>query len=286
MAGAKEIRTKIKSVKSTQKITRAMEKVATSKMRRAQARMVQARPYAEKIRRVIGHLALANPEHRHPFMLERNADRVLFIVVSSDRGLCGGLNINMFRAITKATKEWKDQGAEVSYVAIGSKALSFFKRFGGSVLAEASKLGDAPKLDQLLGVIKVALDAYRDGKVDRVILASTSFVNTMSQRPTLNQLLPLQPVKSEGLLQNWDYLYEPSSEELLEYVLTRYVEAQVYQGVIENGASEQSSRMVAMKAATDNAGKIISNLQLAYNKARQASITKELSEIVGGAAAV
>ena len=211
---------------------------------------------------------------------------MLMIVVSSDRGLCGGLNINMFRAVTRATREWKDQGAEVSYVAIGSKALSFFKRFGGTVMAEASKLGDAPRLDQLLGVIKVALDAYKDGKVDRVILASTNFINTMSQKPTFNQLLPLEAVKSEGLLQLWDYLYEPSSEELLEYVLSRYVEAQVYQGVIENGASEQSSRMVAMKAATDNAGKIINNLQLAYNKARQASITKELSEIVGGAAAV
>ena len=286
MPGAKEIRTKIKSVKSTQKITRAMEKVATSKMRRAQARMAQARPYAEKIRRVIGHLALANPEFRHPFMVERPANRVLMIVVSSDRGLAGGLNVNMFRAIARATKEWKDQGAEVSYIAVGSKAVGFFKRFGGTVHAEVSKLGDAPKLDSLLGTIKVALDAYKNGKVDRVVLASTSFINTMTQKPTLNQLLPLQAVKSEGLLANWDYLYEPSSEELLDYVLTRYVESQVYQGVIENAASEQSARMVAMKSATDNAGKIINKLQLAYNKARQAAITKELSEIVSGAAAV
>lgn len=286
MAGAKEIRTKIKSVKSTQKITKAMEKVATSKMRKAQARMHAARPYAEKIRRVIGHLALANPEYRHPFMVERPAKRVLMIVVSSDRGLCGGININTFRAVTRAVKEWNDLGAELSFVAIGGKGLSFFKRFGGNVVAEASKLGDAPTLDAVLGAIKTALDAYRNGEVDRVILASSQFVNTMTQKPTLTQLLPLQPVKSDGLLASWDYLYEPSAETLLDYVLGRYVESQVYQAVVENGAAEQAARMVAMKGATDNAGKIISKLQLAYNKARQAAITKELSEIVSGAAAV
>ena len=276
MPGAKEIRTKIKSVKSTQKITKAMEKVATSKMRKAQARMAQARPYAEQIRRVVGHLALANPEYRHPFLVERPAKRVLMIVITSDRG----------RAVTRATKEWKDKGAEVQYIAVGTKGVSFFKRFGGTVLAEVSKLGDVPKLDQLVGVIKVALDAYRDGTVDRVLLGSTQFVNTMVQKAGLTQLLPLEPVKSEGLLEAWDYLYEPSAEELLDYVLGRYVESQVYQAIVENGASEQSARMVAMKGATDNAGKIIGKLQLVYNKARQAAITKELSEIVSGAAAV
>jgi len=286
MPGAKEIRTKIKSVKSTQKITKAMEKVATSKMRKAQARMAQARPYAEQIRRVVGHLALANPEYRHPFLVERPAKRVLMIVITSDRGLAGGLNVNMFRAVTRATKEWKDKGAEVQYIAVGSKGVSFFKRFGGTVLAEVSKLGDAPKLDQLVGVIKVALDAYRDGSVDRVVIGSTQFVNTMVQKAALTQLLPLEPVKTEGLLEAWDYLYEPSAEELLDYVLGRYVESQVYQAIVENGASEQSARMVAMKGATDNAGKIIGKLQLSYNKARQAAITKELSEIVSGAAAV
>ena len=286
MPGAKEIRTKIKSVKSTQKITKAMEKVATSKMRKAQVRMAQARPYAEQIRRVVGHLALANPEYRHPFLVERPVKRVLMIVITSDRGLAGGLNVNMFRAVTRATKEWKDQGVDVQYIAVGSKGVAFFKRFGGTVLAEVSKLGDTPKLDQLVGVIKVALDAYRDGQVDRVVLGSTQFVNTMVQKATLRQLLPLEPVKSEGLLEAWDYLYEPSAEELLDYVLGRYVESQVYQSIVENGASEQSARMVAMKGATDNAGKIIGKLQLSYNKARQAAITKELSEIVSGAAAV
>ncbi len=286
MAGAKEIRTKIKSVKSTQKITRAMEKVATSKMRKAQVRMNAARPYAEQIRRVVGHLALANPEYRHPFLVVRPVKRVLMIVVTSDRGLAGGLNVNMFRAVTRAVKEFKDQGVEAEFIAIGTKGLAFFKRFGGNVVAEVSKLGDAPQLDQLVGVIKVALDAYRDGRVDQVLLGSTQFINTMVQKPLLNQLLPLQPVQSEGLLHAWDYLYEPSAEELLDYVLTRYIESQVYQGIVENGASEQAARMVAMKSATDNAGKIIGKLQLVYNKARQAAITKELSEIVGGAAAV
>lgn len=286
MAGLKEIRTKIKSVKSTQKITRAMEKVATSKMRKAQNRMAAARPYAEKLRRTIGHIALANTDFKHPFLVERPAKKVAILAVSTDRGLCGGLNINLFRAIVRATKEWKDKGAQVSYAVVGAKGIAFFKRVGGEVLAETSKLGEVPHLDQLIGTIKVLLDAYQRGEVDRVILATNVFVNTMTQKPTLTQLLPLEQVKSEGLLDSWDYIYEPSAEELMEYVLTRYIESQVYQGVIENGASEQAARMVAMKAATDNAGKIISNLQLAYNKARQAAITKEISEIVGGAAAV
>jgi F-type H+-transporting ATPase subunit gamma len=286
MAAAKEIRTKIKSVKNTQKITRAMEKVAMSKMRKAQDRMAAARPYAEKIRRTLGHLAKANLEYRHPFTIEREVRRVAFCIVSSDRGLCGGLNMNVFRSVVREVREWKDKGVDVEFVLIGNKAVSFFKRLGGKVHATATHLGDRPHLEQLLGVIKVLTDVFRDGSVDRVYLVSNQFVNTMTQRPTVAQLLPIEPVESEGMLEHWDYLYEPNSTELLDDVLTRYVESQVYQAVIENVASEQSARMVAMKAASDNAGKIINQLQLAYNKARQANITKELAEIVGGAAAV
>jgi len=299
MAGAKEIRTKIKSVKNTQKITRAMEKVAMSKMRKAQERMVQARPYAEKILRTVGHLAQANPEYKHPYLLERAVKRVAFIVVSSDRGLCGGLNTNLFRAAVRAIRDWKEQGVEAEYAVIGNKALAFFKRVGGKVVAQTSHLGDKPHLEQLLGTIKVATDAYRAGEVDRVFLVSNQFVNTMTQRPTIRQLLPLSVSRAAdedapqyavpGMKSGshpWDYIYEPDARELLDLVLTRYLESQVYQAVVENVASEQSARMVAMKAATDNAGKIINSLQLAYNKARQASITKELAEIVGGAAAV
>lgn len=286
MPGAKEIRTKIKSVKNTQKITRAMEKVAMSKMRRAQERMTLARPYASKIRVVLGHLAAANLETKHPFTVARDVKRVAYLVVSTDRGLCGGLNINAFRAVVRSMKEWQDKGVEADVALIGTKAISFFKRTGGRVIGTASALGDKPKLEQLLGVIKLLSDEYRSGKVDRVFLVSTEFVNTMTQKPVVRQLLPIEPVKDAGLLSHWDYLYEPSSMELMDTVLQRYVESQVYQAVIENAASEQSARMVAMKSATDNAGKIINGLQLTYNKARQASITKELSEIVGGAAAI
>ena len=286
MAGAKEIRTKIKSVKNTQKITRAMEKVAMSKMRKAQDRMAAARPYAEKLRRTLGHVAQANLEYKHPFMVERPVKRVAFLIVSTDRGLCGGLNMNVFRQTIRAIKDWQAQGVEVDAVLVGGKAISFFKRVGGKVLASATQLGDRPHLEQLLGMIKVLSDAYRDGSVDRVFVVGNTFVNTMTQKADVQQLIPVQPAKSEGLLEHWDYLYEPSAPELLDTVLQRYVESQVYQAVIENSACEQSARMVAMKAATDNAGKIISALQLQYNKARQASITKELAEIVGGAAAV
>ena len=287
MAGAKEIRSKIKSVKNTQKITRAMEKVAISKMRRAQVRMTEARPYAEKIRRTIAHLSQANTEVTHPFMAERPVKRVGVLVVSTDRGLCGGLNTNMFRQLTRSIREWRDQGIEAEYAVIGSKGLSFFRRVGGQVVAQNANLGDKPHLDQLLGAIKVLTDAYREGRIDRLYLASTQFVNTMTQRPGVRQVLPVQPDAGvQKLANNWDYIYEPSAAELLDTVLQRYVESQVYQAVVENVASEQSARMVAMKAATDNAGKIINGLQLAYNKARQASITKELAEIVGGAAAV
>jgi F-type H+-transporting ATPase subunit gamma len=286
VAGAKEIRTKIKSVKNTQKITRAMEKVAMSKMRRAQERMAKARPYSEKIRLVLGHLASANLEYKHTYTVERPVKRVAFLIVSSDRGLAGGLNMNAFRVAVRNIKEWKDQGVETDVALIGNKAISFFRRVGGKVLGTANQLGDKPQLSQLLGVIKLLTDSYRNGDVDRVFLLSTEFVNTMTQKPTVRQLLPVLPVKSEGLLSHWDYIYEPSSAELMDTVLQRYIESQVYQAVIENAASEQSARMVAMKSASDNAGKIIGGLQLSYNKARQASITKELSEIVGGAAAI
>ncbi len=286
MAGAKEIRTKIKSVKNTQKITRAMEKVAMSKMRKATERMAAARPYAEKIRRTLGHLGQANLEYKHPFTVEREVKKVAHLVVSTDRGLCGGLNMNTFRATVRAIKEWQEKGVAADFAVIGNKGMSFFKRVGGQVLGSAGHLGDKPHLEPLLGVIKVLSDAYRKGEVDRVYLVSAQFVNTMTQKPLIRQLLPIEPVKSEGMLDLWDYIYEPDSVELLDMVLQRYIESQVYQAVIENVASEQAARMVAMKSASDNAGKIINQLQLAYNKARQANITKELSEIVGGAAAV
>lgn len=286
MAGAKEIRTKIKSVKNTQKITRAMEKVAMSKMRKAQDRMAAARPYAERLRRTLGHLAQANLEYRHPFMVEREVKRVAFLIVSTDRGLCGGLNMNVFRATIRAIREWQAKGVEAELVLVGNKAISFFRRVGGKVLASATQLGDRPQLEQLMGIVKVLSDAYRDGQVDRVFVVANQFVNTMTQRADVVQLLPVQPSDSEGLLEHWDYLYEPDAVELLDTVLARYTESQIYQAVIENAASEQSARMVAMKAASDNAGKIINQLQLQYNKARQANITKELAEIVGGAAAV
>ena len=286
MPGAKEIRTKIKSVKNTQKITRAMEKVAMSKMRKASDRMTHARPYDEAIRRTLGQLAYANLEYKHPYTLERPARRVAFIIVSSDRGLAGGLNMNVFRATVRAVKDWQDKKVEVDFALIGNKAVSFFRRVGGKVLGTATHLGDKPRLDQLLGVIKLVTDAYLEQKVDRVFLVSNAFVNTMTQKPTVKQLIPVEKVKPEGLLQYWDYLYEPGSVEVVDTVMQRYVESQVYRAVIENAACEQSARMVAMKSASDNAGKIIGKLQLSYNKARQASITKELSEIVGGAAAV
>lgn len=286
MAGAKEIRTKIKSVKNTQKITRAMEKVAMSKMRRAQDRVTAARPYSEKIRRTLGHLAQANLEYKHPFIVEREVKSVAFLLVSTDRGLCGGLNTNLFRAVVRSIKQWKEQGVETQFAVIGNKGVSFFKRVGGKVIAQASQLGDKPQMEALLGTIKVLSDAYRDGQVDRVYLVSNEFVNTMTQRPLVRQLLPVEPVKNGDLLSHWDYIYEPEASELLDTVLQRYVESQVYQATIENVACEMSARMVAMKSASDNAGKIINQLQLVYNKARQANITKELSEIVGGAAAV
>jgi len=286
MAGTKEIRNQIASVKSTQKITKAMQMVATSKMRRAQDRMKLARPYAEKIRNVIGNLHHANPDYRHPFMATRPAKNVGFIVISSDRGLAGGLNANVFRATLNAVKEWQDQGAGVSLCLIGAKGIAFFRRLDLQMAGSVAGLGDKPHVNDLIGTVKVMLDAYRAGSIDRLFLIHSEFVNTMTQKPSVEQLLPVLPSDKAGLQEHWDYLYEPSAGDILDGLLMRYVEAQVYRGAVENVASEMAARMVAMKAATDNAGKLIHELQLVYNKARQAAITTELAEIVGGAAAV
>lgn len=286
MAGAKEVRTKIASVKSTQKITKAMEKVAFSKMRRAQERMAQGKPYAARIRAVIGHLANASPEYKHRYMLDRTVKRVGYIVVSTDRGLCGGLNINEFKLIVKSMKAWADQDVGIDICAIGSKAQSFFRSYGGNVVAAVRDLGDEPSATDLLGSVKVMLDAYDDGKIDRLFVLFNKFVNTMTQQPELQQLLPLLAEENEKLSHNWDYIYEPDAQDLLNGLLTRYVESQVFQGFVENKACEQAARMVAMKNATENAGQMIDDLQLLYNKARQTAITQELSEIVSGAAAV
>jgi len=287
MPGVKEIRIKIASFKSTQKITKAMEMVAASKMRKAQDRMRATRPYAQRIRRVIGHLRLANPDFKHPFLLEREAKAVGFIVITTDRGLCGGLNVNLFKSTLAAMREWQDRGTAVSMCLIGSKGVQFFRRLGKvETLATVTHLGDRPHVADVIGTVKVMLDMYRDGKLDRLFLVHNEFVNTMSQKPVVRQLLPVV-TEDEGELQRlWDYIYEPSAAELLDGVLMRYIESQVYQGAVENVACEMAARMVAMKSATDNAGKLIDELQLIYNKARQAAITKEISEIVGGAAAV
>ncbi len=286
MAGAKEIRTKIKSIQNTQKITKAMEMVAASKMRKAQERMQAARPYAQKIQNVVAHLARAHPEYRHPFTIERDSKRVGFVIVSTDRGLCGGLNVNMFRLAISEMQEWRNRGAEIDIATIGAKAIGFFKRLGSNIVSEASHLGDRPTVNSLIGAIKVMLDAYEMGQLDRLYLIHNDFVNTMTQKPISFQLLPLLPSKEEELRHHWDYLYEPDSKQVLDVLLTRYIESLVYQGVVENIACEQSARMVAMKSASDNAGNLIDELQLVYNKARQAAITQEISEIVGGAAAV
>jgi F-type H+-transporting ATPase subunit gamma len=287
MPGVKEIRVKIASFKSTQKITKAMEMVAASKMRKAQERMRATRPYAEKIRKVIGHLRLANPDYKHPFMVEREAKAVGYITITTDRGLCGGLNVNLFKATLAAMRDWQKQGVAVSMCLIGSKGVQFFRRLGNvETLATVTHLGDRPHVADLIGTVKVMLDLYKEGKLDRVFLVNNEFVNTMSQKPVVRQLLPVVSEDEDKLQKLWDYIYEPSAAELLEGVLMRYIESQVYQGAVENVASEMAARMVAMKSATDNAGKLIDELQLIYNKARQAAITKEISEIVGGAAAV
>ena len=286
MAGAKEIRGKISSIKSTQKITSAMEKVAVSKMRKAQQRMAASRPYAERIRQVIGHLANANPEYRHPFMQEREVKRVGYIVVSTDRGLCGGLNTNLFKSLVTHMKEWRDRNVETELCVIGSKGAAFFRSYGGNVVAAISNLGEQPALNDLIGSVKVMLDGYHEGRIDRLYLVSNEFVNTMVQKPKVEQMIPLVPSDASELQERWDYVYEPDAQALLDGLLKRYIESQVYQAVVENSASEQAARMIAMKNATDNAGDIIDSLQLIYNKARQAAITQEISEIVGGAAAV
>jgi F-type H+-transporting ATPase subunit gamma len=286
MAGTKEIRSKIASVKSTQKITKAMQMVATSKMRRAQDRMRLARPYADKIRRVIGNLSQANPDYRHPFMASREVKSVGIIIVSTDRGLAGGLNANLFKQALLLMKEWQGKDVPISLSLMGSKGTAFFRRLGLPILSHVQGLGDKPHVADLIGPVKVMLDAYRDGKIDKLYLVHSQFVNTMTQKPNVVQLLPVEAQASSGLQEHWDYIYEPSAEEILDGLLMRYIESQVYRGVVENVASEMAARMVAMKAATDNAGKLIGELQLVYNKARQAAITKELAEIVGGAAAV
>ncbi|CUS47834.1 MAG: F-type H+-transporting ATPase gamma subunit AtpG [Idiomarinaceae bacterium HL-53] len=286
MAVGKEIKTQIASINNTQKITSAMEMVAASKMKKAQELMAKSRPYADSIREVIGHIAQGNLEYRHAWLEEREVKRVGYIIVSTDRGLCGGLNSNEFRKVIREVQDWKEKGVDVSFAAVGSKASGFFKRLTGSILSQTSGLGDKPKLNDLIGTVSVMLKAYENGEVDRLFLVYNRFVNTMTQEPVVNQLLPLP--KSENVERNhaWDYLYEPDAKSILDVLLRRFIESQVYQGVVENLASEQAARMVAMKAATDNAGQLIDDLQLVYNKARQAAITQEISEIVSGAGAV
>jgi len=286
MAVGKEIRTKIGSIKNTQKITSAMEMVAASKMRKAQDRMEATKPYAEKIRGVIGHLAMGHTEYKHSYIIEREIKRVGFIMVSSDRGLCGGLNTNLFKSALKTMKEFQEQDVELDLCLIGSKAAAFFNRFGGNVVAKTSGLGDKPSVADLIGTVKVMLDSYDEGRIDRLYLVHNEFINTMIQEPKILQLLPVEKQEEDELKHHWDYIYEPDAKEILDVLLVRYIESQVYQGVVDNIACEQASRMVAMKAATDNAGDIIDELQLIFNKARQAAITQEISEIISGAAAV
>jgi len=286
MAAGKEIRTKISSIQSTQKITSAMEMVAASKMRKAQDRMRLGKPYARRMRAVVGHIANAAPEYQHMYMEEREVRRVGFIIVSTDRGLCGGLNINLFKNTVKSMKQWDEQGIEVELSLIGAKAAAFFGSYGGNVTAATRDLGEEPSLADLIGSVKAMLDAYEEGRIDRLFLVSNEFVNTMTQDPTVEQLLPLEAEEDQQMKHHWDYIYEPDARELLEGLLTRYIESQVYQAVVENGACEQAARMLAMKNATENAGELIDDLQLIYNKARQAAITQELSEIVSGAAAI
>ena len=286
MAGGKEIKSKIASVKNTQKITSAMEMVAASKMRKAQEGMAASRPYAENIRNVIGHIALGNLEYRHPYLEEREVKRVGYIVVSTDRGLCGGLNINLFKRVLADAAKWQSEECEVEFAVVGSKATTFFNNMGANVTAQVSGLGDRPSITALIGSVKVMLNAYDNGEIDKLFIVYNKFVNTMTQKPTIDQLLPLPKSDDEEIKHRWDYIYEPDAQAMVEQLLVRYVESQVYQGVVENLACEQAARMVAMKSATDNAGDLIDDLQLVYNKARQASITQELGEIVAGASAV
>mgnify|MGYP000432090197 CR=1 FL=1 len=288
MAGAKEIRSKIASIKNTQKITRAMEMVAASKMRKTQERMRASKPYASKIYDVVKHIARANSEYHHPFMTKRDIKRVGMIVVTSDRGLCGGLNANLLREAIGTMRPWHKEGKEVDLCVIGRKGQAFFKRVGGHVIASADQLGDTPSIKDLIGAVKVMLDAFYEGQIDALYVVYNEFVNTMTQSPTVKQLLPLPKAEEDNdvLGHHWDYIYEPDAKELLDELLERYIELQVYQAVVENIACEQAAKMIAMKSATDNAGDLIKEFQLAYNKARQAAITQELAEIVGGADAL
>ena len=287
MAVGKEIRTKIASIKNTQKITRAMEMVAASKMRKTKDRMQATRPYSIKIGKIIKHLAQANPEYKHPYLITRDVKRVGIILVSSDRGLCGGLNSNLFRKTLTQLVQWNNANIEVDVCTIGTKASGFFSNLKVNVVGQVSKLGDAPHLNDIVGVIKIMLDAYQEGRIDELYVVSNEFVNTMTQRPTVEQLLPVVACElDENLNGHWDYIYEPDAKEVLDHLLTRFIESKVYQGLVENNACEQAARMVAMKSASDNAGNLIGELQLIYNKARQAAITQEISEIVAGASAV
>jgi len=286
MAVGKEIKKKITSVKNTQKITSAMEMVAASKMRRTQEKMRRSRPYSQRIRAVIGHLANSNPEYKHVYMTAREVKRIGYIVVSTDKGLCGGLNINLFRTLVRDMRDWKDKGADASLALIGNKAAAFFRTFGGDVKAAMSNMGDNPAVDSLVGGIRVMLDAYEKGEIDRLFIATNEFVNTMTQRPAVNQLLPLEASAEDALQHRWDYLYEPDAKYLIEGLVTRFIESQVYQAVVENHACEQAAKMIAMKNATENADNLIDSMTLLYNNVRQAAITREIAEIVGGAAAV
>jgi F-type H+-transporting ATPase subunit gamma len=289
MAGSREIRNKIKSVQNTRKITKAMEMVAASKMRKAQERMRHARPYADKVRNIAAHLAGANPEYRHPFLVRRDTMKAIgVILITTDKGLCGGMNTNILRMITQRMREMETAGAKIQVTAIGNKGLGFMQRINARVVSQITQLGDSPHLEKLIGPVKLQLDAYERGEIDAVYLAYTRFINTMKQEPVIEQLLPLDPSRLEETTRefSWDYIYEPDAQSVLDELLLRYVETLIFQAVAENLASEQSARMVAMKSASDNAKKVIEDLQLSYNKARQAAITKELSEIVSGAAAV
>ncbi len=287
MAGAKEIRSKIKSVQNTQKITKAMEMVAASKMRKAQERMRASRPYAEKMRTVLSHLAQAHCEYKHPYLQDReDVKRVGYIVISTDRGLCGGLNTNMFKAAVNEMADWQEKGVEIDLCTIGKKAASFFSRFSGNVVSQTAHLGDQPSQEELIGTVKVMLDAYDVGTIDRLFLVSNVFENTMTQTPTIQQLIPANGEIDTELDHHWDYMYEPDTKQIIDALMMRFIESQVYKGVVENIACEMSARMIAMKSATDNASDIIKELQTIYNKARQGAITQEISEIVAGAAAV
>ena len=286
MANTKELRTQIGSIKNTQKITSAMEMVAASRMRRTQEQMARGRPYSDHIRTVIGHVANASPEYRHKFMIEREVKRVGYIIITTDKGLCGGLNINLLKATVNHIKEWNDKGVEADLCLIGNKGAQFFRSYGGNVVAASSHQSETPSMSDLIGSIKVMLDEFEEGKVDKIFLANNVFISTMTQSPTIRQLVPLAHDDGESAKHRWDYIYEPDARDLMEGLITRFIEAQVYQGVVENVACEQAAKMIAMKNATENAGELIDELSLLMNNLRQAAITQELAEIVGGAAAV